>query len=90
MFLNQARLILVGLKSTITEEGVWRIRKPDKVPRLELFKLEETGHGDILSANFVNWRTVGLPEALKAEKVVLEVEPNGNAPNILQPEDAPG
>ncbi|KAI1612175.1 RAI1 like PD-XK nuclease-domain-containing protein [Exophiala viscosa] len=58
---------LNGLKSVITEEGVWRIRKQEKVPSIEVFKLEQTGHGDILSPAFVKWRTEGLP-ALQAEQ----------------------
>ena len=49
------------LKSTSTSEGVWRIRKPAKVPLLEVFKVEETGFGDILSQRFVEWRTTELP-----------------------------
>lgn len=49
-----------GLKSVITEDGVWRIRKREKVPAIEVFKVEETGHGDILSPAFVEWRTTGL------------------------------
>lgn len=51
-----------GLKGVITTDGVWRIRKRERVPVLEVFKLEETGHGDILSPAFVEWRTKGLAE----------------------------
>ena len=36
---------------------MWRIRKREKVPKLEVYKLEESGHGDILSEKFVRWRT---------------------------------
>ena len=49
--------LLRWLKQTITTEGVWRLRKRSNVPVLELFKVEETGHGDILSQSFVEWRT---------------------------------
>lgn len=46
----------LGLKATITTEGVWRIRKAEQSPCIEVFKLEESGHGDILSSEFVRWR----------------------------------
>jgi len=51
-----------GLKDTITEDGVWRIQKREKMPTIEVFKLEDTGHGDILSQNFARWRKTGLPD----------------------------
>jgi hypothetical protein len=51
----------------ITEDGVWRIRKREKVPKLEVYKLEESGHGDILSENFVHWRTYELPRYAEAK-----------------------
>ena len=41
---------------TITSPGVWRIRKREKVPFIEVFKCEESGYGDILSEEFVEWR----------------------------------
>ncbi|KAK4934596.1 decapping endonuclease targeting mRNA [Elasticomyces elasticus] len=62
-------LIVAGLKSVVTEEGVWRIRKREKVPEIEVFKLEETGHGDILLPAFVKWRTQGLA-ALQSEQAI--------------------
>lgn len=47
---------LQWLKDTITSEGVWRIRKRQNSPAIEVFKVEETGFGDILSQTFVEWR----------------------------------
>lgn len=41
---------------TINDEGVWRIRRQPKSPMIEVFRVEETGHGDILSDDFKNWR----------------------------------
>jgi len=35
---------------------VWRIRRRERDERIEVFRVEETGHGDILSDEFVNWR----------------------------------
>ncbi|KIW20581.1 hypothetical protein PV08_01156 [Exophiala spinifera] len=58
--INFAASFLEWLKGVITEDGVWRIRKREKVPVIEVFKVEETGHGDILSSAFVEWRTSGL------------------------------
>lgn len=48
--------LLEYLRKTITTEGVWRIRRREKSPILEVFRIEETGHGDILSDDFINWR----------------------------------
>lgn len=44
------------LKSTIKGDGVWRIRRREKDARIEVFRVEEAGHGNILSDEFVNWR----------------------------------
>ncbi|KAL8972837.1 MAG: hypothetical protein Q9183_000312 [Haloplaca sp. 2 TL-2023] len=45
------------LKNTISDEGgVWRIRKREKAPVIEVFKVEESGSGDILSREFLEWR----------------------------------
>jgi hypothetical protein len=46
-----------GLKQTIRDDGTWRIRKPEKSPVIELFKVEEHGSGDILSPAFTAWRS---------------------------------
>jgi RAT1-interacting protein len=40
----------------VTGDGVWRIRRKERADAIEVFKLEETGHGDILSDEFINWR----------------------------------
>jgi RAT1-interacting protein len=40
----------------VTGDGVWRIRRKERSATIEVFKLEETGHGDILSDEFINWR----------------------------------
>ena len=45
-----------GLKQTIVGDGIWRIRRKERSSVIEAFKVEETGHGDILSDEFVNWR----------------------------------
>jgi RAT1-interacting protein len=47
---------LLGLTQNINDEGVWRIQRRPQSPTIELFKVEETGHGDILSDEFKNWR----------------------------------
>lgn len=46
----------LGLKQSMIDEGVWRIRRGEKSSIIELFKCEETGHGDILPLEFVEWR----------------------------------
>jgi RAT1-interacting protein len=49
-------LIQVVLKVTITGDGIWRIRRKERSSTIEVVKVEETGHGDILSDEFINWR----------------------------------
>ncbi|KAI6782466.1 uncharacterized protein J7T54_001323 [Emericellopsis cladophorae] len=53
---NFAGTFLEWLKQTINDEGVWRIRRLPQTPEIEVFKVEETGHGDILSEEFKNFR----------------------------------
>ncbi|KAL9047640.1 MAG: hypothetical protein Q9206_006596 [Seirophora lacunosa] len=48
---------LKGLTTTITEDGgVWRIQKMNKAPVIEVFKVAESGYGDILLKEFIEWR----------------------------------
>lgn len=61
----------IVLKATITGDGVWRIRRKERSSVIEAFKQEETGHGDILSDEFINWRT---KLATKKEEVKEEGE----------------
>ncbi|KAG7008076.1 hypothetical protein G7Y79_00007g022010 [Physcia stellaris] len=56
----------IRLKATITEGGVWRIRRRERSPVVEVFKHEESGYGDILCPAFVEWRTKGLEGAQPA------------------------
>lgn len=44
------------LKATIIGDGVWKIRRREKSMAIEVFKVEEKGHGGILSDEFVEWR----------------------------------
>ncbi|KAL8869619.1 MAG: hypothetical protein Q9174_004138 [Haloplaca sp. 1 TL-2023] len=46
------------LKHTIPDDGgVWRIRKREKAPVIEVSKLEGSGNGDIMSREFLEWRS---------------------------------
>ena len=45
-----------GLQQTINTDGVWRIRRRERSQVIEVFKKEESGYGDILSREFVEWR----------------------------------
>ena len=56
--INFTASFLDWLKCTITSDGVWRIRRREKVAVIEVFKHEETGYGDILSPEFFEWRTM--------------------------------
>ncbi|OBT78450.1 hypothetical protein VF21_00990 [Pseudogymnoascus sp. 05NY08] len=48
--------VLSFLKREVNSEGVWRIRRREKSGVIEVFKIEEVGHGEILSEEFINWR----------------------------------
>ncbi|KAJ5902471.1 RAI1-domain-containing protein [Penicillium taxi] len=47
---------LEWLKNIIQGDGVWRIRKLPKSDTIQIYKLEESGNGDILSQSFITWR----------------------------------
>ncbi|RFU81731.1 hypothetical protein TARUN_469 [Trichoderma arundinaceum] len=53
---NFAAAFLEWLMQTINDEGVWRISRRAHSPVIEVYKAEETGHGDILTDEFKNWR----------------------------------
>lgn len=57
--INFAAGFLEWLKKIIVEEGVWRIQKEERSSILKVFKVEDSGHGDILSENFTRWRSSG-------------------------------
>ncbi|KAK5135342.1 hypothetical protein LTR04_004619, partial [Oleoguttula sp. CCFEE 6159] len=58
--INFAAGFLDVLRKTVgtgTEEGgVWRIRRRQRSPVIEIWKVEEAGTGGILSREFVAWR----------------------------------
>ncbi|OTB16845.1 hypothetical protein K445DRAFT_316337 [Daldinia sp. EC12] len=54
--INFASAFLEWLRNTITDEGVWRIRRQPRSGAIEVFKVEEVGHGRILTDEFINWR----------------------------------
>ncbi|KAL2039183.1 hypothetical protein N7G274_008232 [Stereocaulon virgatum] len=55
--INFTASFLDWLKQTIIGEGVWRIRRRQRSPVVEVFRKEESGHGDVLSRDFVEWRS---------------------------------
>ena len=63
----------------MTGDGVWRIRRKERASVIEIFKLEETGHGDILSDEFINWRIkLALNEQDLEQKNTEETTRQGN------------
>lgn len=54
--INFTAAFLDWLKQTITTDGVWRIRRRERSPVIEIFRNEESGCGDILSPEFIEWR----------------------------------
>ena len=61
----------LGLKQTITTDGIWRIMRRERSPVIEVFKEEESDYGDILSSEFVQWRNGrdGLKQMNKGPEV---------------------
>ena len=58
----------IGLRQTINDEGVWRIRRRPRSPEIEVFKVEEVGHGNIMLEEFLNWRiTLSLNQARETD-----------------------
>ncbi|XXH00320.1 hypothetical protein Hte_006663 [Hypoxylon texense] len=54
--INFACAFLEWLRNTIDDEGVWRIKREHRSGVIEVFKVEEVGHGMILTDEFINWR----------------------------------
>lgn len=71
--INFTASFLEWIKTVVTGDGVWRLRKLEKSPTLELFKIEETGHGGILSESFLQWRNIGLAD-IAASNVAKSTE----------------
>ncbi|KAK3296927.1 RAI1 like PD-XK nuclease-domain-containing protein [Chaetomium fimeti] len=56
-------LFLEWLRQSISDGGVWRIKRESKSAHIELFKVEEVGHGSIITDEFMNWRIkLSLPK----------------------------
>lgn len=53
----------LGLKGVIRGGGLWRIRRQPGGRDVEVFRLAEHGHGQVLSDEFLEWRN---SEAMKA------------------------
>ncbi|GAB7347934.1 hypothetical protein MBLNU459_g5448t1 [Dothideomycetes sp. NU459] len=55
--INFTGAFLEFLKQTIVGDGVWRIRRAANNPDIEVFRVQETGTGEILKQSFIDWRT---------------------------------
>lgn len=60
------------LRQTIVGRGVWKIRRRQGSPIVEVFRIQDTGHGEIVSQEFVEWRqkmqALKVAELLKSPK----------------------
>ncbi|RDA83317.1 hypothetical protein CP532_6553 [Ophiocordyceps camponoti-leonardi (nom. inval.)] len=56
MCVNFAASFLEWLMTVINGEGVWRIARRPKSDRIHVWRVEPTGHGKILSEDFINGR----------------------------------
>ncbi|KAF3483613.1 uncharacterized protein GIQ15_02937 [Arthroderma uncinatum] len=55
--INFASQFLAWLKTIVNSDGVWTIRKAAKSNHIEVCKVQETGHGNILTPEFIEWRS---------------------------------
>lgn len=79
--INFTSAFLDCLKETIIGEGVWRIRKREKSPVIEVFKIEDSGTGSIISDAFIEWRLDLLPRIVTAQQTISsEHIQNGQPP----------
>ncbi|MCJ1470669.1 decapping endonuclease targeting mRNA [Pseudocyphellaria aurata] len=58
--INFTASFLDYLKAIITGEGVWKITRREKSPFIEVVRWKEFGHDDIVSEEFIQWRTSSL------------------------------
>ncbi|KAK7953969.1 RAI1 like PD-XK nuclease-domain-containing protein [Apiospora saccharicola] len=56
MCINFASNFLDWLRQAIDDDGVWRIRRAPGSKHIEVSRVEEAGHGKILTDDFINWR----------------------------------
>lgn len=49
----------------MTSEGVWHIRRREKAQVIEVFKVEESGHGGILSKEYLQWKTTSPEQQVR-------------------------
>ena len=54
--INATGAFLQFLKATVRGEGVWRIRRAPGRPEIEIFKVADSGVGDIIKPSFLAWR----------------------------------
>lgn len=65
-----------GLRTRIDDEGVWRIRRRAGDTHIEVIKTsEDTGHGRILTEEFINHRIkLSLPKMDTSENAGENIE----------------
>ncbi|KAL8340508.1 hypothetical protein RB601_006555 [Gaeumannomyces tritici] len=54
--INFCSAVLEWIRASVDDDGVYRIRREPRSNSIGLFKVEQTGHGKILTDEFINWR----------------------------------
>ena len=83
--INFAAGVLEWLKGVVVGEGVWRVRRQERSPVIEVFRVEDVGVGEVLSREFLDWRLRGelneggseLGGGLKEQHVEDSIEQGG-------------
>ena len=68
----------------MTGDGVWRIRRKERSSAIEVFKVEDAGHGDILSDEFINWR---IKLAMNRQQPAIPPESEAIIPADMESEE---
>jgi hypothetical protein len=78
------------LKTAVTEEGVYRIRRREKSGVIEVFKIEEQGTGKILSDEFLQWRQQLLAKQVATVAQLLQWRSDEPLAGCENASDQPG
>ncbi|KAK0720843.1 rai-1 [Lasiosphaeris hirsuta] len=90
--INFASAFLEWLREVMTDEGVFRVRRKPRSSHIEVFQVEEVGHGNIITDEFMNWRIkLSLnqskpPETQLSEEQSTETQFQQTRPAETQPE----
>lgn len=57
---------------TIADDGVWRITRKQNSQLIEVYRVEDQGHGEIITPEFLEWRTQLMRMEIKARQQEIQ------------------